>query len=159
LRRRRTLAEDRSADLTPAVAAAPSSRPAKAQRYTAAGRSDARRRTTDFVPRSGWSLALWYLAGLTAVAGMLAGFASMGEIAAAGMPAAARLLDVGQGASLAGWFSSLLLLACAAGSVLVYSVRRHRLDDYRGRYRLWLWCAAAWLCMGIDATANLHAPL
>lgn len=59
---------------------------------------------------------------------------------------------------MASWFSSLLFGLAAAGSVLVYSIRRHRLDDYRGSYRLWLWCAAAWLVMSIDATANLHAP-
>jgi hypothetical protein len=41
---------------------------------------------------------------------------------------------------------------------LIYSIRRHRLDDYRGSYRLWLWSAAAWLVMSIDATANLHRP-
>jgi hypothetical protein len=43
--------------------------------------------------------------------------------------------------------------------VLVYTVRRHRLDDYRGHYRIWLWAASCWLLMSIDATANLHDGL
>jgi hypothetical protein len=59
---------------------------------------------------------------------------------------------------LAGWFSSAVFMLAAVGSVLVYSIRRHRMDDYRGSYRLWLWCAAAWVVMSIDATANLHTP-
>jgi hypothetical protein len=63
-----------------------------------------------------------------------------------------------RGGALANWLSSFAFILAAVGSVLIYTVRRHKLDDYRGSYRLWLWCAAAWLVMSIDATANLHAP-
>src|SRR4029077_11965570 len=69
------------------------------------------------------------------------------------------LLDASQGGSLTGWFSSLVFTLAAGAGVVIYSIRRHRMDDYRGSYRLWLWCAAAWLVMSIDATANLHVPL
>ncbi len=65
-------------------------------------------------------------------------------------------LDLADRGSLAAWFSSLMLAMAAATAGLVYTVRRHRLDDYRGHYRIWLWSAACWLLMSIDATANLH---
>jgi hypothetical protein len=35
-------------------------------------------------------------------------------------------------------------------------VRRYRLDDYRGRYRLWLWSAGLSLAMSIDTMADLR---
>ena len=70
----------------------------------------------------------------------------------------APLLDASQGGSLASWFSSLAFGLAAVASVLIYSVRRYKTDDYRGSYRLWLWCAIAFMAMSIDATANLHAP-
>jgi hypothetical protein len=40
--------------------------------------------------------------------------------------------------------------------VLTYSLRRHKADDYRGRYRVWLWAAAAALWLSMDATAGLR---
>jgi hypothetical protein len=159
-RRRRNLAEDLaneslSATTTPAPSAA---KPAgKGERYTAAGRRENRRHTSDFIPRHGFSLTVWLGSGLAIVAGLLVGFVKLsgepGDVSGLSV-----LFDAGRGGSLTCWFSSLLFGLAAAGSVLIYSIRRHRLDDYRGSYRLWLWSAAAWLVMSIDATANLHTP-
>ncbi len=158
-RRRRNLAEDRSGDSTPIVAStAPLKTGGKQQRYTPAARRENHRRTSDFIPRSGFALGLGFVAGLTAIAGLLAAFAFMADFKIADAEGVVPLFNAANGASLAGWFSSLLFGLAAVGSLLVYSVRRHKLDDYRGRYRLWLWCAPAWLVMSIDATANLHAP-
>jgi hypothetical protein len=42
---------------------------------------------------------------------------------------------------------------------MVYGLRRHRLDDYRGRYRIWLWGALGCLLASIDAATALHAAL
>lgn len=157
-RRRRTLAEDRLGDTPIAPITATPKPGAKVQRYTDAGRCEHRRRTTDFVPRSTLSFVLTYLAALTIVAGLLVGYSALEDLTIDGLSPVTSLLDAGRGDSLASWFSSLVMLLCAAGSVLVFSIRRHRLDDYRGSYRLWLWSAAAWLVMSIDATANLHRP-
>ncbi len=92
------------------------------------------------------------------VAGLLAGFTWVTDAGVAKVSGAIELLDASRTGSLLCWFSSLVFLLAAVGSVLIYSVRRHKVDDYRGRYRLWLWCALAWLVMSIDATANLHMP-
>ena len=61
--------------------------------------------------------------------------------------------------SLAAWFSSLLLLGAALATLVVYAVRRHRADDYRGRYRLWLAAAVCWLLLATDEAASLHESL
>jgi hypothetical protein len=156
-RRRRNLAEDLGSEDFASSATAASKPTGKGERYTAAGRRENRRHTSDFIPRRGWSLTVWFAIGLSMAAGLLVGFINIGAEANSEL-GLGPLLNAAQGDSLAGWFSSLMFTLAAVGSVLVYSIRRHRADDYRGRYRLWLWCAAAWMVMSIDATANLHTP-
>ena len=65
-------------------------------------------------------------------------------------------LDLAGKGSLAAWFSSLVLLAASLAAVLVYTVRRHRMDDYHGRYRVWLWAALCWFLVATDTAAGLH---
>ncbi len=66
------------------------------------------------------------------------------------------MADLGRPGSLGNWFSSLLLLMAAFYAVVNYTVRRHKVDDYRGRYRIWLWAAASWFLMASDTAASLH---
>jgi hypothetical protein len=61
--------------------------------------------------------------------------------------------------SLAAWFASALLGLAAVLAVIVFSIRAHRIDDYRGRYRVWLWTAAALAWLSIDAVTGLHNAL
>jgi hypothetical protein len=111
-------------------------------------------RLTDLVPMHPMLLAIVFVAGFGIIA-LLEGLylwtwnaaPRIGQIAA---------LDLAGRGSLATWFSSLMLAMAAATAGLVYTVRRHRLDDYRGHYRIWLWSAACWLLMSMDVTANLH---
>ena len=104
----------------------------------------------DFLERqcgcSIWSLAGWsvwclcWRPGRRSSSGLEASYAWMlDRVADGGAPVAA--LDLAAKGSLGCWFSSLLLLAAAAVAILVYAVRRHRTDDYQGRYRIWLWAA------------------
>ena len=66
------------------------------------------------------------------------------------------MADLGNCGSLGNWFASLLLLMATALAGMIFSVRRHKVDDYRGHYRVWLWVATAWFLAATDATANLH---
>lgn len=52
-----------------------------------------------------------------------------------------RCLDPRSVLSLGGWLSQLCLLAATATALIVRFMRRHRRDDYRGRYRAWGWLA------------------
>jgi hypothetical protein len=58
--------------------------------------------------------------------------------------------------SFAGYTSALVLVGTAALSVLIYVVRRHRVDDYGGRYLVWAWAAVLWLLASVDAVADLR---
>jgi hypothetical protein len=126
----------------------------KSQNYGDAMVLESQTRLTDLVPMHPILLVVVFIAGFGVIA-LLEGLylwtwqtgRGIGRIAA---------LDLADRGSLATWFSSLTLALAAATAVLVFTVRRHRLDDYRGHYRIWLWSAACWLLMSVDATANLH---
>jgi hypothetical protein len=45
------------------------------------------------------------------------------------------------------------------GALVVFSIRSHRVDDYRGRYRIWLWAVAALVWASLDAATGVHASL
>lgn len=57
------------------------------------------------------------------------------------MQAAATCFDPRSMQSLAGWLSQVALGVAAAVALIVRLMRRHRRDDYNGRYRAWGWLA------------------
>jgi hypothetical protein len=117
-------------------------------------------RVTDLLPtRPLWTTAAILLA-ITAVAAI-----ECIHIHIRTLPAAARAstqlaaLDATARGSLDDWFSSLLLAGGAGLALLTFGIRRHRVDDYRGRYRLWLWTAAALAWASLDAGTHIHDAL
>lgn len=64
-------------------------------------------------------------------------------------------LDVGHPRSIAAWLSSQLWLLCLGATVLTFQLRRHKLDDYNGEYRLWFWLVLTCLVASIDATTSI----
>lgn len=57
--------------------------------------------------------------------------------------------------SLAGWAAQVLLLVAAAVALVVRFMRRHRRDDYAGRYRAWGWLAS----LLVAASCTAQAPV
>jgi hypothetical protein len=126
----------------------------RSENYGDAMLLESQTRLADLIPTHPMLLAAILAAGFGAIAVLEALYLwTSGAGLAIGRIGAFDLADRG---SVGTWFSSLSLLLAAATAALVYTVRRHRLDDYRGHYRIWLWSAACWLLMSIDATANLH---
>jgi hypothetical protein len=93
-------------------------------------------------------------------AGAIAGLATLHEYAHLSARASSGVqlsaFDLAARGSLGTWFGSMLLTAAALTCLVVYSVRRFKVDDCRGHYRVWVWAAACWLLMSIDTTAGLH---
>ncbi len=113
-------------------------------------------RITDLVPQRKVALFLWCLLGLAAVAGLEALYWHMPLWARAARDGRIAAFDLDGEGSLGAWFSSVVLALSGLAAVLIYTLRRHRLDDYRGRYRLWLWAAACFFVMSIDEAGSLH---
>ena len=154
-RRRRAFADDRAADGTAAKTAAPP-RARKAEAYTAGAKLENHRRVSDLVPKSYLAISLLFLAGLTSIAGLAAAQLYLRELAEWGTKEGVAAFELGGRGSLASWLGSLWLALSGLGSLLIYSIRRHKLDDYRGHYRWWLVAGIAWLVMSVDAITGLH---
>ena len=154
-RRRRLLTDDLSGDWsTCRVWPDDTLPPRKSEHYGDADFLEQQLRLLDLVPRRLFFLMLSLTGALGVIAGLEASYAWMLRLSEGGGAVAA--LDIGVRNSLAGWFSSLLLLAASGTAMLVYTVRRYRTDDYQGRYRIWLWAAACWLLVATDQAAGLR---
>jgi hypothetical protein len=162
-RRRRVLNDEvlgrpDAAEATLVDGSPPSSRGSRRQksRYAEAACMDAQPRITDIVPRRNGVLALAVVAGLAVIAGLEALYFYMPRLASMATDGRVAAFDLDSEGSLGAWYSSLLLLASSLMAALVWSLRRHRLDDYHGRYRIWSWAAVTWFVMSLDEACSLH---
>jgi hypothetical protein len=152
-RRRRALIEETTGDSAQAAPRPLSS--VDQDGYSAAALRENQPRLTDLIPLR---LRTWLLLVL------LAGFAVYGlhwasmQGSLVGPEEANRLALEGPG-TLAAWFSSALLLVAAAGSGMVYMLRRHKVDDYRGYYRFWGWLAAWCVLVSLETATGIHQSL
>ncbi|MCH8043503.1 MAG: hypothetical protein IID44_07270 [Planctomycetes bacterium] len=125
-------------------------------RYTDAALRDSQPRVTDFVA----TRSLVHMAILAALLSVVAGIIALDHYVPAWNAVlgedALRFFDLAQPGSLGSWFSALVLAGCAAAAGLIYRIRRHRVDDYRGRYRIWLWAVGGFFLLSADAVAGLH---
>lgn len=120
---------------------------------------DHQARVTDLVPLRYGMLALALAAGLAVVTALEAAHLWLPELSRMTGDSRLTSLDLRSDAALGNWFSSSTLGLAAAMAVIIFSVRRHRKDDYHGRYRVWLWAAALWALMSVDEGASLHESL
>jgi hypothetical protein len=111
---------------------------------------------SDLVSRRLWVHGLFAATCLALIAAV---FALQIWVAKAlpGLAGKLTMLDAQLPGSLAQWLSSLLLLWAGILSLVVYSVRKHKVDDYRGYYRVWMWGALCWFLVATDRAASLHA--
>lgn len=138
---------------------APSDARKPVRAYDPAVLHDRQPRITDLIPVRPLAVAaalLSCVAGLTLVVGVHA--VSQGARGGAHAQVLAPL-DLAQPASIARWLGAMWLVAAAGLAMLIYRIRVHRADDYQGRYRVWLWAAAAWAWLSLDTVATLHTPL
>ncbi len=106
---------------------------------------------------AGWCSAVSVTGILLAgIAGLeaLYGYVALGhtQFSIESLPA----IDLTSRSSIAAWGGSILLLAAGLFGVLTYFIRRHRLDDYRGRYRMWYWVVPVLMLAALDQVSNLQ---
>ncbi len=165
-RRRRVLNEEMVAASGTQAAVGPSKDLAtnKSPRptYSEAASSSNHVRVSDFVPRRASTLWFAWVLGLLAVSGLVAldyYQDVLGSWLGETPTGSTTLFSISGAGSIGSWFASAVLLLTAAHAVFIYSTRRHRLDDYRGRYRVWLWATVACLFLSINSVTGLHTVL
>ncbi len=128
---------------------------ADAPRYGEQASVEHHPQVTDFVPRKMRTMMLTLAVGIGTAAGAeaLAHFAD--EIAARTPGVSAEALSGRVAAGAVAWASAVELLLAAMLAKVIFSLRRHRVDDYHGRYRVWRWMV--WGCVLASANAVVGA--
>src|SRR5215204_363854 len=127
--------------------------------YSPAVLAERQPRVTDLVPLRPFAAIFLVLLSLTGVAAIETTYIYLATLPLGSAGEHLAALDVDQRGSLASYYSALLLALGAAGALAVYGIRSHRVDDYRGRYRIWLWIAAALAWASVDVATGLHDAL
>ncbi len=115
-------------------------------------------KVTDLLPVRPLWVFVFLLLGLSGIAGIEAIHVHVATLKLDGAEHLAAL-DTRQRGSLDDWYASAMLAAAATLSLVVFGVRSHRVDDYRGHYRVWLWTAAALVWLSLDAATGIHDAL
>ncbi len=127
-----------------------------APRYSEAAGVEHHPQITDFIPRRYRTIATVVLAGgavtvaLTAFEFFVLPLSTMQGLRNAGT------LGVSGAGGFASWISAVLLLIASITCAITYSIRRHRIDDFRGRYRVWRGATLACLMMSAISVTGLH---
>jgi hypothetical protein len=136
--------------------------PSDTPRYGEQANIEHHPQVTDFVPRRFGKIVLTVLAGLS-VAGMAASLDRYANHWGSLLPAVSKsefiqFLSPGLSQGLIAWSSAVALLVAGMYARLIFMLRRHRVDDYRGRYRVWR--SASWLAvlLSINSVLALHGP-
>jgi hypothetical protein len=161
-RRRRVLYSAHQSEQTPATAASrrEAERLREARRPTAAYGSRVQRRLQgrwfSLVPVRRRTLIL--ITGMIATSALLlcgAHYASVAWPTIAYRPEIARPLRLDRPDSFGRWFIGALLAGSACASLLIYQLRRYRVDDYHGRYRLWRIVLVVFILASVNSLVSI----
>ena len=108
------------------------------------------------IPLRPFYLLVWFLVGLVPILGLLVLDQCRPEIATVVGSKATRAFDLNANGNLMAWFSTVAYGFAVAVMLGIYSVRRHRRDDYRGRFTIWRWAITCAVLISVDATVGLH---
>jgi hypothetical protein len=114
---------------------------------------------SDFIPRKHRTIALLVSAGLVTTAVVAALDQFVAPLVASAATTNVSPLSIAGGSSLAAWIGSVVLFIGSLSCALIYSIRKHRIDDYRGRYRIWRWAVVACLFASLNCVAGMHSLL
>ncbi len=173
-RRRRVLMDESATPGSDTEKAQPTTAKGPVRAYHENVLSDRQRRVSDLIPLRPFKVVATILLLITAVAAIEALYiftsplvtarqeprppkavsVATATLSTADHPFAA--LDLAARGNIGSWFSSLLFAAGVLSVMGLLSIRAHRVDDYRGRYRVWWWVAGALLWASVDTATGLH---
>jgi hypothetical protein len=132
----------------------------QATAYTSGVRRRLRARVFHFVPKHRRTLLGVWVGLLLLAIGLIAAdyLARVWEVPERLQPLA-NFFRLDQPAALVAYVRAQCFLIASLATALVFQLRRHRSDDYRGHYRLWRWIALLLLVASIDAATSMRGAL
>ncbi len=127
--------------------------------YADAALTEQQPRITDLIPVRLRTLALWFGCGLIVIAahaGLMTAYQD--RLAGRQLPFD-QLLNPQAAGSLTSWTASMMLIVAAMTSALIFWIRRHKIDDYRGRYRMWIYITGTLVLASLDSAVDLRGAL
>jgi hypothetical protein len=159
-RRRRVLLEETEGvadeSTEPAVTRRSRSAARSGRTYSESALAENQPRVTDLIPLRRWVqlLALSILVVLIIVLGLVHAYS---ESWAAELDAdAAALINPQSPGSLSRWLSSAMLGWAGILSLVIFSMRRHKTDDFHARYRVWISAALILFMASMDVSTGFH---
>lgn len=131
--------------------------PGDTPRYGAGANIENHPQVTDYVPRRYRAIALYLLGALLLVAAGELLALNAAALAAWAQVVSPEAISSQLASGLFAWTSATVLLVAACYSRLILSLRRHRVDDNRGRYRIWRWFSLASVALSLNAMMGAHA--
>jgi hypothetical protein len=125
--------------------------------YSDAGRAARERAISSLVPCGRLSISLAMACCLLAVGACLGVHLSADWLAVKLDENAAAAVRLDAPASLGRWLGSTLLGLASALALFIFSLRRHRRDDYHGRYRVWISLALVCMVVSLVESTGLAA--
>lgn len=123
--------------------------------YAETAQREEQLRITDLIPKRYWTLSVLFLLGVLTIVVIEALFIQRIDGVRFLVDGGEAFEVTGRG-TLGGWFASMLHAAGAAMAILIYVLRRHKSDDYRGRYRMWIGTSVALLLVSINTSTHFH---
>jgi hypothetical protein len=165
-RRRRLMADDLllseaadDDDLAPAATSAPRGGEPARRVYAAAAECALNRPIREFFPSRAAMILVTAAVALAAVGSVVAIDIWAGSWTHGIDSRAAAVFDLNAPGNLTGWIASTLLAAAGLVAIYIYSLRRHRVDDYHGRYRVWIWAAIGLMLVSMTETSTAGQPV
>ena len=163
-RRRRVLIDETlhaadSSDASNIDASTPDVARSPTKPYSDAALASSQTPVTFFLPKRPFIMWTVWLIGMSFIAGIELLYHYVYLAVSGPLQGSLSAFDVVARGSLASWFAGVVLAVSAFAALLVYQIRRHRTDDYRGRYRWWLWLVPLLLLLSVSATTGCHEVL
>ncbi len=124
--------------------------------YQESARSELQPKILDFVPRRAWVVCVILLLQLTVIAAFQSLHWAVFDSAVGADRQWLRFFDMTRTGSPASWLAAMLFAAAALFSGILFSIRRHRRDDFKGRYRVWGWLAVVLIVASANTVTGLH---
>ncbi len=130
--------------------------PGDTPRYGAGANIENHPQVTSFVPRRFRTLCGLAAVGVAVAAGAeTVAFFAESLSALVKVSSASEITEVFANRLIA-WTSAVMLVLTMAYTRLIYSLRRHRVDDERGRYRVWRTAGYAALLLSLNSVLGAH---
>ncbi len=114
-------------------------------------------RLTDLIPKSRWAYFAMLLLGVICIYSCQQAFLHTRVLVGTDFPT--HLFDINGAGNVASWSLSVMLLLLSVGAIMIYLLRRHKTDDYKGRYRLWLHLAMIAAVLSFEVATDMHQIL